>query len=227
MIRAASISYLSPFLVAVFAGAFGKDPDFFAFYRSMQAYQSALQSGDTRLLLSPTSKFFQYFNDSAGGTAGGAAFEVPEGLPDLPEIVPAPEAEELGNSALDAAPAARADFELPRVLSRQIDEPGRREAVHLQKERRLVHARRVREDLPPHRGQLVEHADLGLERLVVPIVRLVAVGQEEVLEPPVVTRPSMSTMSLTATGMPCSGPSARPAPRASSAAAAAARASSP
>jgi modulator of FtsH protease HflC len=89
----------------VFAQAFGKDPDFFAFYRSMQAYQSALQSDDTRLLLSPTSQFFQYFNDSAGGAAAGAAIEVPEGMPDLPEIVPAPEAEELGNNALDAAPA--------------------------------------------------------------------------------------------------------------------------
>ncbi len=89
----------------VFAQAFGKDPDFFAFYRSMQAYQSALQSDDTRLLLSPTSQFFQYFNDSAGGSAQGAVIEVPEGVPDLPEIVPAPEAEELGNNALDAAPA--------------------------------------------------------------------------------------------------------------------------
>ena len=89
----------------VFAQAFGKDPDFFAFYRSMQAYQSALQSDDTRLLLSPTSQFFQYFNDSAGGIAEGAVIEVPEGVPDLPEIVPAPEAEELGNNALDAAPA--------------------------------------------------------------------------------------------------------------------------
>ncbi|WP_069623615.1 protease modulator HflC [Methyloceanibacter marginalis] len=73
----------------VFAQAFGKDPDFFAFYRSMQAYQSALQSDDTRLLLSPTSQFFQYFNDSAGGIAEGAVIEVPEGVPDLPEIVPA------------------------------------------------------------------------------------------------------------------------------------------
>ncbi|MBQ0817743.1 MAG: protease modulator HflC, partial [Methyloceanibacter sp.] len=36
---------------SVFAGAFGKDPDFFAFYRSMQAYKGALKSGDTRMLL--------------------------------------------------------------------------------------------------------------------------------------------------------------------------------
>jgi len=47
----------------IFADAFGRDPDFFAFYRSMQAYEGALKSGDTRMLLSPDSKFFQYFND--------------------------------------------------------------------------------------------------------------------------------------------------------------------
>ncbi|MGH6866476.1 MAG: protease modulator HflC, partial [Methyloceanibacter sp.] len=55
----------------VFAEAFGQDPDFFAFYRSMKAYESALQSGDTRLLLSPDSQFFQYFNDAMGTKAQG------------------------------------------------------------------------------------------------------------------------------------------------------------
>lgn len=58
----------------VFAEAFGKDPDFFAFYRSMQAYEGALQAGDTRMLLSPDSQFFQYFND-ADGSSGGASSE--------------------------------------------------------------------------------------------------------------------------------------------------------
>ncbi|MEZ5829138.1 MAG: protease modulator HflC [Hyphomicrobiales bacterium] len=57
----------------VFAEAFGKDPDFFAFYRSMQAYEGALKSGDTRMLLSPDSQFFQYFNDAAGAPGPGAA----------------------------------------------------------------------------------------------------------------------------------------------------------
>jgi membrane protease subunit HflC len=57
----------------VFAESFGKDPDFFAFYRSMQAYQGALRSGDTRMLLSPDSQFFRYFNDAAGVGPGGAA----------------------------------------------------------------------------------------------------------------------------------------------------------
>jgi membrane protease subunit HflC len=74
----------------VFAEAFGKDPDFFAFYRSMQAYQGALKSGDTRLLLSPNSQFFQYFNDSAGGgqattAAGEAPATTPQAVPESPE----------------------------------------------------------------------------------------------------------------------------------------------
>ena len=57
----------------VFADAFGKDADFFAFYRSMQAYEGSLRSGDTRMLLSPDSQFFQYFNDAAGGPGGSSS----------------------------------------------------------------------------------------------------------------------------------------------------------
>lgn len=53
----------------VFAEAFGKDPDFFAFYRSMQAYEQGLKSTDTRLVLSPDSAFFRYFQDPAGVAA--------------------------------------------------------------------------------------------------------------------------------------------------------------
>ncbi len=45
----------------IFAGAFGKDPDFFAFYRAMQAYEKALIGGDTSLILSPDSDFFKFF----------------------------------------------------------------------------------------------------------------------------------------------------------------------
>jgi membrane protease subunit HflC len=62
---------------AVFAAAFGKDPDFFAFYRSMQAYKGAFKSGDTRMLLSPSSQFFQYFNDASGGSQGSASSSTP------------------------------------------------------------------------------------------------------------------------------------------------------
>jgi len=45
----------------IFATAFGKDPEFFAFYRAMQAYEKALIGGDTSLILSPDSDFFKFF----------------------------------------------------------------------------------------------------------------------------------------------------------------------
>lgn len=57
----------------IFAEAFGKDPDFFAFYRSMQAYETALKTSDTRFLIGPRSEFFRFF----GGAAGKSAEENP------------------------------------------------------------------------------------------------------------------------------------------------------
>jgi len=45
----------------IFADAFGKDPEFFAFYRAMQAYETALIGGDTSLILSPDNEFFKFF----------------------------------------------------------------------------------------------------------------------------------------------------------------------
>jgi membrane protease subunit HflC len=50
----------------IFAEAFGRDPDFFAFYRTMQAYEAGLRHNDTRMLLKPDSEFFRYFNDPMG-----------------------------------------------------------------------------------------------------------------------------------------------------------------
>jgi membrane protease subunit HflC len=50
----------------IFASAFVRDPDFFAFYRSMQAYETGLQGENTRMLLSPNSEFFRYFVDPWG-----------------------------------------------------------------------------------------------------------------------------------------------------------------
>jgi modulator of FtsH protease HflC len=59
-----------------FAEAFQKDPEFFAFYRSMQAYTKALSNGDTTMVLDPNSDFFKYF-----GTRGNQQ---------APAIQPAP-----------------------------------------------------------------------------------------------------------------------------------------
>src|SRR5881396_3857584 len=50
----------------LFAEAYGKDPDFFAFYRSMSAYENGLKSNDTRFLLRPDSDFFKFFGSSSG-----------------------------------------------------------------------------------------------------------------------------------------------------------------
>ena len=47
----------------IFANAFGQDPEFFAFYRAMQAYEKALIGGETSLILSPDSEFFKFFGN--------------------------------------------------------------------------------------------------------------------------------------------------------------------
>jgi modulator of FtsH protease HflC len=51
---------------ATFAQAYGQDPGFFAFYRSMRAYEQSLQHGNTNLVLGPDSDFFRYFGDPSG-----------------------------------------------------------------------------------------------------------------------------------------------------------------
>ena len=48
----------------IFANAFGKDPEFFSFYRAMQAYEKALIGGETSLILSPDSDFFKFFGNT-------------------------------------------------------------------------------------------------------------------------------------------------------------------
>jgi membrane protease subunit HflC len=50
----------------IFADAYSRDPGFFAFYRSMQAYENGLRSNDTRMLLRPDSEFFRFFVDPSG-----------------------------------------------------------------------------------------------------------------------------------------------------------------
>ena len=71
----------------IFAEAFGQDPEFFSFYRSMQAYEAGLRSNDTRMLLKPDSDFFRYFGDPSGKSRDGA---VPGRRPAAPaEAAPA------------------------------------------------------------------------------------------------------------------------------------------
>jgi modulator of FtsH protease HflC len=51
---------------AIFAAAFGRDQDFFTFYRTIQAYEKGFASEDTRMLLKPNSDFFRYFGNEGG-----------------------------------------------------------------------------------------------------------------------------------------------------------------
>ena len=48
----------------IFASAFGRDPQFFGFYRAMQSYEKALIGGDTSMILSPDSDFFKFFGNT-------------------------------------------------------------------------------------------------------------------------------------------------------------------
>jgi len=50
----------------IYAEAYSKDPEFFAFYRSMAAYQKALSEKDTTMVISPNSEFFKFLGDDKG-----------------------------------------------------------------------------------------------------------------------------------------------------------------
>jgi membrane protease subunit HflC len=57
----------------IFADAYGKDANFFSFYRTMQAYERSMQHNDTHLVLRPDSDFFRYFGDPTGKEGAAAA----------------------------------------------------------------------------------------------------------------------------------------------------------
>ncbi len=75
--------------IRIFAEAFGQDPKFFNFYRSLQAYRNALGEGSTNFVLSPDSDFFRYFN---GGTVEAPSAGVPGAGADLASGANAPAA---------------------------------------------------------------------------------------------------------------------------------------
>lgn len=72
----------------IFAEAYGKDPNFFAFYRSMQAYVTGLKSGATRLVLSPDSAFFRFLNSPEAGAKASEPSPVASATP-APPATPA------------------------------------------------------------------------------------------------------------------------------------------
>ncbi|MGA2893648.1 MAG: protease modulator HflC [Xanthobacteraceae bacterium] len=73
----------------IFADAYGQDPDFFAFYRSMQAYEKSMLHSDTRMVLRPDSDFFRYFGDPLGKMpAGGVSVPAAAAAPASPAAHP-------------------------------------------------------------------------------------------------------------------------------------------
>ncbi|MGB3146960.1 MAG: protease modulator HflC [Paracoccaceae bacterium] len=62
---------------AIFAEAYGADPEFFAFYRSLSAYREALKSGNSAVVLSPDSEFFDFLLSSDGPAAPAPAAAAP------------------------------------------------------------------------------------------------------------------------------------------------------
>ena len=67
----------------VYAAAYGADPEFFDFYRALQSYRQALAAGNTTMVLSPESEFFQYFKaDTLNGTVPSP--KTPDGIATLP-----------------------------------------------------------------------------------------------------------------------------------------------
>lgn len=80
----------------IFATAYNQDPEFFEFYRSMQAYRTALGASGTTMVLSPDSEFFRYFGGNAGVNVGNTPTGNPGDTINSGAITP----------ATDAAPAA-------------------------------------------------------------------------------------------------------------------------
>ena len=56
---------------AIYAGAFSANPEFYSFYRSMEAYRASFRGKNDLLLLEPSSDFFRYLRDSQGRPAAG------------------------------------------------------------------------------------------------------------------------------------------------------------
>lgn len=70
----------------IFGAAYGQDPEFFEFYRSMESYRTALSNGSTTMLLSPESAFFRYFGSNGEIPAASTTFGTPIPPAASPEV---------------------------------------------------------------------------------------------------------------------------------------------
>ena len=96
---------------AIFAAAYGADEEFFTFYRSLEAYRRALLAGNSSMVMSPNSEFFDYLRSDRGVDAPAAAEPAAE----------AADATDAAAAPADAAPVTEAPAEADPAVS---DEAG-------------------------------------------------------------------------------------------------------
>ncbi|MGR3435227.1 MAG: protease modulator HflC [Shimia sp.] len=94
---------------AIFAESFGADPEFFEFYRSLTAYQRSLQAGNSTLVLSPDSEFFNYLKTDGGAARSAADASAASAVQPAPAPQEAPAAPSESTEAAPAAPETDAE----------------------------------------------------------------------------------------------------------------------
>ncbi|MFB2531325.1 protease modulator HflC [Paracoccus sp. p4-l81] len=107
---------------AIYAQAFGRDPEFFAFTRSLTSYERAMKAGDTSIVMQPDSVFFDYLRDYTGGQALPSPVLTPP-----PAVSESPMGEEQQDSAVTPPaaelPASALEPSLPRAENVTTDVP--------------------------------------------------------------------------------------------------------
>ncbi|RJE81449.1 protease modulator HflC [Paracoccus sp. JM45] len=105
---------------AIYADAYGRDPEFFAFTRSLTSYQRALGGENSSMVIQPDSEFFTYLSDDGGSRANPASTPVPKGNSAENVSAPNPEAE-----------AEEEDLVTPEVTDREGNRLGEAAGVRL------------------------------------------------------------------------------------------------
>lgn len=106
--------------IRIYAEAFGQDPEFFSFYRSMEAYRNALKADGTTMVLSPDSDFFRYFHNPGGVQLPGSQLPAPPAAETQASGMQAPEVQ-LPNLQLPSTETPRT--ELPSTEPQAVDPP--------------------------------------------------------------------------------------------------------
>lgn len=106
---------------AIYADAYGRDPEFFAFTRSLTSYQRALQGGNSSMVMQPDSEFFTYLSSDGAENANPASTPVPPGT----------SAERLGLNADPAAQEEGEELVTPEVTDRDGNRLGESAGIEL------------------------------------------------------------------------------------------------